>query len=71
MTDMAEAVDKFLSFNEYRLLVGKGSISRTQALDKAKTEYAEFNKTQKIESDFDRMVKDRLVSGRGGKSERS
>jgi len=66
MTDMAEAVDKFLSFNEYRLLIGKGSISRTQALDKAMAEYGEFNKTQKIESDFDRMVKERLGAERRG-----
>ncbi len=57
MADMAQAVDKFLTFNEYRLLTDKGSISRAQAMDKALAEYAEFNRTQKIESDFDRMVK--------------
>jgi hypothetical protein len=47
-------------------LIGKGSISRTQALDKAMAEYGEFNKTQKIESDFDRMVKERLGAERRG-----
>lgn len=57
MTDMTQAVDKFLTFNEYRLLTGKGRISKAQAVDKALAEYAEFNRTQKIESDFDRMVK--------------
>lgn len=57
MTDMAQAVDKFLTFNEYRLLPDKGRISRAQATDKALAEYAEFNRTQKIESDFDRVVK--------------
>jgi len=57
MADMAEAVDKFLTFNEYRLLTDKGRISKLQAADKALAEYAEFNRTQKIESDFDRVVK--------------
>lgn len=57
MADMAQAVDKFLTFNEYRLLTDKGSISKVQAADKALAEYAEFNRTQKIESDFDRVVK--------------
>jgi hypothetical protein len=56
MADMAEAVDKFLTFNEYRLLTDKGRISKAKADDKALAEYAEFNHTQKIESDFDRMV---------------
>ena len=57
MDDMAASVDKFLSFNEYQLLQGKGQISKTQATQKALAEYAEFNKTQKIESDFDRVIK--------------
>ncbi len=57
MSDMAEAVDRFLTFNEYRLLTDKGRISKAQAADKALAEYAEFNRTQKIESDFDRVVK--------------
>ncbi len=57
MGDMAQAVDKFLTFNEYRLLTDKGSVSKAKAADKAMAEYAEFNRTQKIESDFDRMVK--------------
>lgn len=57
MADMAEAVDKFLTFNEYRLLADKGKISKANADKKALAEYAEFNRTQKIESDFDRVVK--------------
>lgn len=57
MEDMAGSVDKFLSFNEYQVLTHKGRISKTQADQKALAEYAEFNKTQKIESDFDRVVK--------------
>ena len=36
---------------------GKGRISKKQADDKAKAEYDEFNKTQKINSDFDKQIK--------------
>lgn len=57
MAEMAAAVDRFLEFNEYRVLGNKGRISKKQADSRALTEYAEFNKTQKIESDFDRFVK--------------
>lgn len=57
MTDMAASVDKFLSFNEYKLLKGKGRISRKRMESKAKAEYAEFNKTQVINSDFEKTVK--------------
>ena len=57
MTDMAASVDKFLSFNEYKLLKGKGRISRKRMENKAKAEYAEFNKTQAINSDFEKTVK--------------
>jgi hypothetical protein len=57
MQDMVDSVDKFLSFNEYKILNGKGIISKAQADEKALTEYKEFNKTQKIESDFDKSLK--------------
>lgn len=57
MADMVAAVDRFLEFNEYRVLGEKGRVSKQQADNKALAEYAEFNKTQKIESDFDRFVK--------------
>ncbi|PUE38910.1 virulence RhuM family protein [Limnohabitans sp. Hippo3] len=57
MADMATSVDKFLSFNEYEVLTHKGRITKTQADQKALAEYAEFNRTQKIESDFDRVLK--------------
>jgi hypothetical protein len=67
MADMAQAVDKFLTFNEYRLLTDKGRISKAKADDKALAEYAEFNRTQKIESDFDRMVKATQALGQGKK----
>jgi len=57
MEGLAESVDKFLSFNEYKVLEGKGNISHQQAKDKAHAEYDAFNKTQVIESDFDRFAK--------------
>jgi hypothetical protein len=57
MESFAESVDKFLSFNEYRILEGYGSVSRKQAESKAVAEYEKFNKQQRIESDFDREVK--------------
>ena len=56
MESFAESVNKFLSFNEYRILEGFGSVSRKQAELKAVTEYEKFNKQQRIESDFDREV---------------
>jgi len=57
MSDLAESVDKFLDFNEYEILEGLWIISSEEAKEKATGEYDEFNKTQKIESDFDRLIK--------------
>jgi hypothetical protein len=56
MEQLSESVNKFLTFNEYRVLDGKGSISKIQADKKASLEYDEFNKTQKILSDFDKHL---------------
>ena len=57
MEQLAESVNKFLTFNEYKVLEGKGKISKVEADQKAITEYDEFNKTQKINSDFDKILK--------------
>ncbi|KAF2082587.1 virulence RhuM family protein [Flavobacterium sharifuzzamanii] len=57
MEQLAASVNKFLSFNEYKILEGKGKISKIQADKKAIKEYDEFNKTQKIISDFDKEIK--------------
>lgn len=57
MESFAASVDKFLSFNEYRILEGYGKVTRLQAEQKAVAEYEKFNKQQRIESDFDRAVK--------------
>ena len=56
MKAFAESVDKFLSFNEYEVLTNKGHISKLQADKKAVTEYKEFNRTQKVFSDFDKLL---------------
>lgn len=57
MESLANSVNKFLEFNEYRILKNNGNISRSQAEQKAFSEYEEFNKIQKIESDFDKEMK--------------
>lgn len=57
MEQFAESVNKFMAFNEYKILEGKGKISAKKAEDKAFAEYDIYNKTQKIESDFDKAVK--------------
>lgn len=57
MEQLAESVNKFLTFNEYKILQDKGKISKLQADKKAVKEYDEFNKTQKIISDFDKEIK--------------
>ncbi len=57
MKDVSDSVNKFLEFNEFKVLEGKGTISHIQAKEKASKEYEAFNKIQKIESDFDREMK--------------
>ncbi len=60
MEQFAESVNKFLEFNEYEILEGSGTMSKEKADTKAKKEYDEFNKTQKINSDFDQTLKSLL-----------
>ena len=57
MNQLATSVNKFLNFNDYKILEGKGKISKIQADKKAIQEYDVFNKTQKIISDFDKEIK--------------
>ena len=57
MEGLANSVNKFLEFNEYKVLDGLGKKSKKQAENKAFKEYDTFNKKQSIESDFDKMVK--------------
>ena len=57
MKEFADSVNEFLAFRRYDILKDKGHISRIQADNKAEAEYDEFNKTQKIISDFDKEIK--------------
>lgn len=56
MEDFATSINEFLSFRKYEILDGKGRVSKKMADDKAKEEYRAFNKTQKINSDFERQI---------------
>ncbi|HEM6031968.1 virulence RhuM family protein [Streptococcus suis] len=58
MQDLADSIDRFLAFQDYELLEGHGQITSQTAKDKAKSEYAIFNKTQKINSDFEKLLED-------------
>lgn len=60
MKQFAASVDKFLTFNDYKILPDKGKISAAQAKKKAEEEYDIFNKTQRIDSDFDKEVRGML-----------
>ena len=57
MSQLADSVNKFLNFNDYKVLDGKGKISKIEADKKAIAAYEVFNKTQKIISDFDKEIK--------------
>lgn len=57
MKQFAASVNKFLTFNDYQILPDKGKISAAQAKKKAEEEYDVFNKTQRIDSDFDKEVR--------------
>jgi len=57
MHDVNLSVNKFLEFNEYMVLEGYGKVSHERAVRKASKIYEDFNKVQKIESDFDKEMK--------------
>ena len=57
MEEFSKSVNEFLEFRRYDILKDNGRISYKQALEKAYQEYDIFNKTQPIESDFDKVVK--------------
>ena len=60
MAEFERSVNAFLEFRQYKILKDNGRISHKQAIEKAHEEYEIFNKTQPIESDFDRAVKDMI-----------
>lgn len=57
MEQFATSVNKFLTFNDYKILPDRGRISAAQAKEKAEAEYDLFNPTQKIDSDFDKQIR--------------
>lgn len=60
MQQFASSVNEFISFRKYQILPDKGKISKAMADEKAAAEYDIFNKTQKIDSDFDKEVRKML-----------
>ena len=60
MEQFAASVNEFLTFRKYQILPDKGRISAAQAKTKAESEYDIFNKTQRIDSDFDKEVRGML-----------
>lgn len=65
MEQFAASVNEFLAFRRYEILPDKGSVSAKQAKDKAEREYDIFNRTQRIDSDFDKRVRGMLEQGEG------
>lgn len=59
MADFSKSIDNFINFRNWKVLDGKGKISHEQAMRKAHSEYDEFNKIQKIVSDFDKRLQDK------------
>ena len=56
MEEFAKSINEFLEFRKYDILKDNGKISKKQAEEKAEKEYIEFNKKQKIVSDFDNLL---------------
>ena len=57
MEQFSASVNEFLSFRRYKILPDKGHISAQQAKEKAENEYDIFNRTQRIDSDFDKEIR--------------
>ncbi len=57
MSQFSASVNEFLTFRKYQILPDKGIISAAQAKKKAEEEYDIFNKTQRIDSDFDKEIR--------------
>lgn len=57
MKEFSASVNEFLTFRRYQILPDKGKITAAQAKNKAEKEYDIFNKTQRIDSDFDKEVR--------------
>ncbi len=64
MEEFAASINEFLAFRRYDILDGKGKITAKAAKVKAEAEYDEFNKHQRILSDFDKEVQKMLEQDR-------
>lgn len=62
MEEFAASINAFLEFRRYDILQDKGKVSAADAKKKAEIEYNEYNKTQPIESDFDKVVAQMIES---------
>lgn len=57
MEKLSESVNLFLEFNNFKVLDWNWQINHEKAKQKAYEEYDEFNKTQKINSDFEKALR--------------
>lgn len=60
MAQFSASVNEFLTFRHYQILPDKGQVSAAEAKAKAESEYDIFNKTQRIDSDFDKQIRGML-----------
>ncbi len=60
MEDFANSVNEFLAFRRYNILDNKGKVKKSQAEHKARAEYEIFNRFQKIDSDFDKLIRKQI-----------
>lgn len=60
MAQFSASVNEFLTFRRYQILPDKGRVSAAEAKTKAENEYDIFNKTQRIDSDFDKQIRGML-----------
>ena len=60
MEQFAASINEFLTFRRYQILPDRGKISAAQAKKKAEDEYALFDPTQQIDSDFDKEIRKML-----------
>lgn len=60
MEQFSASVNEFLAFRRYQILPDKGKVSAAEAKQKAENEYDIFNRTQRIDSDFDKEIRGML-----------
>ena len=60
LEQFSASVNEFLAFRRYQILPDKGKISAAEAKQKAENEYDIFNRTQRIDSDFDKEIRGML-----------